>query len=109
MARTPSGAFGILPRRLDCAAALATGILTYETESGAEVFLAVDEGVLVKVGMDVLISVRQAIGGIDLGQLHEAVTREFLNLNDEEKNVRSVLTRMEGGFISRILDIEHGQ
>jgi F-type H+-transporting ATPase subunit epsilon len=40
--------------------------------------VAVDEGVLVKTGMDVLVSVRRAIGGTDLGQLHEAVEKEFL-------------------------------
>jgi F-type H+-transporting ATPase subunit epsilon len=44
------GSFGILPHRLDCVAALAPGILTYETESDGEVYVAVDEGVLVKTG-----------------------------------------------------------
>ena len=32
VAETYQGSFGILPHRLDCAAALAPGILTYETE-----------------------------------------------------------------------------
>src|SRR5450432_240364 len=48
VAETREGSFGILPHRLDCVAALAPGILTYETESDGEVFLAVDEGVLIK-------------------------------------------------------------
>ena len=34
VAETFQGSFGIFPRRLDCAAALAPGILLYETESG---------------------------------------------------------------------------
>ena len=46
--------------------------------------MAVDEGVLVKTGADVLVSVRNAIGGMDLDKLHEAVEREFLNLNEQE-------------------------
>ena len=79
VAQTLQGSFGLLPHRLDCAAALAPGILTYETEAEGEVYLAVDQGVLVKAGMDVLVSVRNAIGGTDLDQLHEAVKREFLN------------------------------
>ena len=78
VAQTLQGSFGLLPHRLDCAAALAPGILTYETEAEGEVYLAVDQGVLVKAGMDVLVSVRNAIGGTDLDKLHEAVKREFL-------------------------------
>ncbi len=78
VAETREGSFGILPHRLDCVAALAPGFFTYETKEGGTVYLAVDEGVLVKAGDDVLVSVRHAIGGTDLGQLHEAVKREFL-------------------------------
>ena len=69
--------------------------------------MAVDEGVLVKTGMDVLVSVRNAIGGTDLGQLREAVEREFLNLNEREQNVRSVMAKMESGFISRLAEFHH--
>ena len=50
VAETREGSFGLLPHRLDCVAALAPGILTYETKSDGEVFVAVDEGVLVKTG-----------------------------------------------------------
>jgi F-type H+-transporting ATPase subunit epsilon len=66
VAESRSGAFGLLPNRLDCAAALVPGILTYETRDEGEVSLAVDEGVLVKTGNEVLVSVRNAIGGMDL-------------------------------------------
>ena len=97
VAETREGSFGLLPHRLDCVAALAPGILTYETESDGEVFVAVDEGVLVKTGPDVLVSVRRALGGTDLGQLREAVEREFLTLDEHEQSVRSVMAKMEGG------------
>ena len=70
-------------------------------------FLAVDEGVLVKAGKDVLVSVRNAIGGADLGKLHEAVKQEFLNVDEQEKNVRSVLAKMESGFIRRLMEFQH--
>ena len=61
-----------------------------------------DEGVLVKTGSDVLISVRNAIAGTNLGQLREAVQREFLHLDEQEKNVRSVLAKMEGDLMRRM-------
>jgi F-type H+-transporting ATPase subunit epsilon len=107
VAETRSGSFGLLPRRLDCASALAPGILTYETAVEGEVYVAVDEGVLVKTGPEVLVSVRNAIGGADLGQLRAAVEREFLVLDDREKNVRSVLAKLESGFVRRFMEFRH--
>jgi len=103
VAETRAGSLGLLPRRLDCVAALAPGILTYETEAEGEVYVAVDEGVLVKTGPDVLVSVRQAIGGTDLGQLRTAVEQEFLTLDEHEQSVRSVLAKMESDFIRRMV------
>ena len=58
---TAQGSYGLLPRRLDCVAALVPGILSYESASQGEVFVAVDEGVLVKTGLAVVISVRRAL------------------------------------------------
>ena len=107
VAETSEGSFGLLPHRLDCVAALAPGILIYENETEGEVFLAVDEGVLVKTGLDVVISVRNAIGGTDLGKLRDAVDHEFRNLNERELNVRSVMEKMESGFISRLVEFHH--
>jgi F-type H+-transporting ATPase subunit epsilon len=104
VAETREGSFGLLPHRLDCVAALAPGILIYQIGGQAEVYMAVDEGVLVKNGMDVLVSVRNAIGGTDLGQLHAAVEREFLHLNEREQSVRSVMAKMESDFISRLAE-----
>ena len=107
VAETREGSFGLLPHRLDCVAALVPGILIYQAESGGEVFVAVDEGVLVKTGLDVLVSVRNAIGGTDLGQLHKAVDREFRDLNEREQSVRSVMAKMESGFIRRLAEFHH--
>ena len=107
VAETREGSFGLLPHRLDCVAALAPGIIIYENEAEDEVYVAVDEGVLVKTGLDVLVSVRNAIGGADLGQLRAAVDREFLSLNEREQNVRSVMAKMESGFIRRLAEFQH--
>src|SRR5664280_1286801 len=107
VAETRGGSFGLLPHRLDCVAALAPGILIYENEAEGEVYVAVDEGVLIKTGLDVLVSVRNAIGGTDLAQLREAVEREFLSLNEREQNVRSVMAKMESGFIRRLVEFDH--
>ena len=107
VAETREGSFGLLPHRLDCVAALAPGILTYETTSDGEVFVAVDEGVLVKTGPDVLVSVRRALVGRDLGQLREAVEREFLTLDAREQSMRSMLAKMEGDLIRRMASLHN--
>jgi F-type H+-transporting ATPase subunit epsilon len=60
--------------------------------------VAVDEGVLVKTGLDVLVSVRRAMGGTDLGQLRDAVEREFLTWTSTSRSVRSVMAKMEADF-----------
>jgi F-type H+-transporting ATPase subunit epsilon len=109
VAESPHGCFGLLPHRLDCATALAPGILTYATAAGEEITLAVDEGVLVKIGADVLVSVRQAIGGTDLGRLHEAVKHDFLTLDAQETNVRFIMAKLESGFIRRFAAFHHAE
>ncbi len=107
VAETREGSFGLLPHRLDCVAALAPGILLYETDTEGEVFLAVDEGVLVKAGPDVLVSVRQALGGTDLGRLRDAVEQEFLSLDEHEQSMRSVMAKLEAGFLRRFAGLQH--
>ena len=99
---TSEGSYGLLPHRLDCVAALVPGIFTYETEVDGAHYLAVDEGVLVKAGTEVLASVRNAIGGADLGKLRESVEKEFVTLDEKEKNVRIVMAKMESGLIYRL-------
>jgi F-type H+-transporting ATPase subunit epsilon len=96
------GSFGLLPHRLDCVAALAPGILTYETRSEGEILVAVDQGVLVKIGQDVLVSVRRAFAGTDLGQLNQLVEREFLTLDDTERSTRLAMAKLEIGFLRRL-------
>jgi F-type H+-transporting ATPase subunit epsilon len=108
VAETIHGSLGILPRRLDCVAVLVPGILLFECGAEGEAYVAVDEGVLIKKGREVLVSVRNAIGGEDLGLLRQEIDREFRNLNEEEQNVRQVLAKMESVFIRRFVRSQHG-
>lgn len=107
VSETHAGSFGLLPLRRDCVAALTPGILIYETAAEGEVFVAVDGGVLVKTGPNVLVSVRRAMQGADLGQLRQAVEDEFLALDAQEQNVRSVMTKLETGFLRRFATLQH--
>ena len=109
VAETSSGSFGVLPQRLDCVAALEPGILTYESDTDGEAFIAVDTGVLVKTGENVMVSVRNASGGVSLELLHDAVEREFGERDEEEGKNRSVLREMEGSFINQLMRYYHGK
>ncbi|SDE97300.1 F0F1 ATP synthase subunit epsilon [Pseudomonas extremaustralis] len=102
---TPEGSFGLLPRRLDCVAALVPGILSFQSETQGEVFLALDAGVLVKTGQTVVISARRAIRGDDLSRLHEAVEQQFLTLDTQEIAMRATMARLESGFMRRFASL----
>jgi F-type H+-transporting ATPase subunit epsilon len=103
VAQTREGSFGLLPHRQDCIAALAPGILAYQSASGGEIFVAVDEGVLIKSGIDVFVCVRRALGGLQLGQLREAVERDYISIDEHEQTTRSALAKMEGDLIQRMM------
>lgn len=107
VAETPEGSFGFLPQRLDCVASLVPGILVYETAVEGEAYVAVDEGLLVKYGENVLVSVRQAIGGTDLGQLRGLVEQQFLTLDEQEQNLRTVIAKLESGFVRHYAAFHH--
>jgi len=78
---------------------LVPGIFSYETNAGAVKYLAVDDGIMVKTGAQVLVSVRNAFGGTDLGKLHESVENEYKKLDDSERDIRATMAKMESGLI----------
>jgi F-type H+-transporting ATPase subunit epsilon len=107
VADTSDGSFGLLPHRRDCVAALTPGILIYETDAHGEVLIAVDHGVLVKTGLDVMVSVRRALPGSDLASLHQAVIDQFLTVGEQERKVRAVVDRLESGILHRFASLNH--
>ena len=99
VAETSAGSHGLLPHRRDCVAALVPGVLVFSTAAGVEVFMAVDEGVMVKTGLRVVVAVRRAVRGTELATLRELVTRQFIHQDAEGLQLRSAMARAEGGFM----------
>ena len=66
IAEAENGSFCLLPRHIDFVAALVPGILCFCTADGAEHFVAIDEGTLVKCSEQVLVSVFDATCGTEL-------------------------------------------
>jgi F-type H+-transporting ATPase subunit epsilon len=101
-----NGAFCLLPRHIDFVAALVPGVLSYVTPDGIEHYVAIDEGTLVKVGRDVLISVLDAVGGVGLDELQAQVGHRFRRLDEDERDARSALARLEAGALRRLYELE---
>jgi F-type H+-transporting ATPase subunit epsilon len=100
-----SGSFGLLPQHVDWIAALVPGILSFESETGEEIFLAIDEGILVKQGTMVWVSVRNAVRGVDLETLQQTVQQQFRQLDDREQRARSTLARLETSFVREFMEL----
>ena len=105
---TSAGSYGLLPQRLDCTAALRPGILLYETLNDGEKYIAIDEGVMIKSGAEVWVSVRNAIGDAPLGKLRSLVEKEMMHLDESEINARSVMAKLETGFIRSFQKLRKG-
>lgn len=103
---TNSGSYGVLPLRLDFTAALVPGILTYETKSEGINYVAVTEGILVKAGSDVMVSVRNAIGNAPLGELQGLVDQELVQLDKVEIDARQVMAKLEIGFMRNFQNLK---
>lgn len=102
---TAEGSFGLLEHRLDCVAILVPGILTYRTEHTGELYVAIDQGLLVKNGEDIRVSVRRAYSGASLAQLRQAVSEEFLKLDEQHQVMRNVMAKLESGFVRRSVSL----
>lgn len=100
-----NGSFTILPRHLDFVTVLQPGLLYFETNK-KETFLAVDNGVLLKAGAEVLVSVRSAVRAEGLKDVRKKVEKRYQELNEREKRSRSVLAKFESDFIRRFIELE---
>lgn len=105
VAEAENGSFCLLPRHVDFVAALTPGLLSFTTPEGKEEFAAIDEGVLVKRGPEVEVSVRDAVRGADLGLLRLMIRESFEALDDREKRARGALARLEADFVRRFIEL----
>jgi F-type H+-transporting ATPase subunit epsilon len=94
-----------LPHHIDFLAALVPGILSYTLESNQEIFVAINEGILVKQGANVLISTLQAIQNPDLETLKQKIEQEFRILDEQERLMRSAIAKFEATIMRQFKDL----
>ena len=54
-----------------------------------------------------LVSVRRAQAGDDLGSLRDAVEHEYLALDAQEQDMRTAMAKLETGFLRRFASFQH--
>lgn len=105
VAEAPEGHFGMLPGHVDFVSELVPGILLYETMEGSERFVAVNSGTLVKCGEEVRVAVRGAVEGDDLSELRARVEVDFRQRDEDERDARAALARLEASMIRRFREL----
>ncbi len=106
VAEAGNGQFCLLPRHVDFVAPLVASVLTFARHEERAQHIGIDEGVLVKVGDEVLVSTRQAIRGPTLEELEQRVEEEFRQLDEHERKARSATAKLEAGLVRRFLDVQ---
>jgi F-type H+-transporting ATPase subunit epsilon len=105
VAEAENGSFCLLPRHVDFLAALVPGLLAFEDTDGSEHFVAVGVGLLVKRAGNVLVSVRQAVRGGDLGELRRAVRDRLAFIDDRERATHAAIVKLEASFLRGYLEL----
>lgn len=98
------GSFCLKPRHIDFVSALKQGILQYET-GGKEYYTAIDEGILVKCGVDVMVSVLNGIVATNLAELHKTVKDVFYKSEELNKATDFAMKSMEAELLLHFFEI----
>jgi F-type H+-transporting ATPase subunit epsilon len=105
----PNGAFGIWPNHTDCVTAIVPSVLTLSLVDGSEEIFGLDQGLLVKKGHEVWVSVRRGVRGDDLVNLQETVETSFVQMDEDERQARSALSRLEADMVRRFAELQRPQ
>lgn len=98
------GSFCLKPRHIDFVSALKPGILLYESK-GEEYYMAIDEGILVKCGHDVMVSVLNGIVANNLAGLDKTVRDAFYKSEELNRATEFAMKSMEAELLLHFFEI----
>jgi len=101
-----NGGFGLLPNHTDFVTALVPSVLTLRLADGTEKIFGIDEGILVKKGHDVSISALRGVKGDDLASLKDTVEDSFVQMDEDERQARSAMSRLEANMVRRFAQLQ---
>lgn len=102
---TTAGMVTLLPRHLDCTAELTPSVMSY-VSNGTEKYIAVDGGVLLKVGENVSVSTNFAVFEDNLQKLKDTVKNEFKQRNEDFKKTNTSMMAFEATLARLILELK---
>jgi F-type H+-transporting ATPase subunit epsilon len=105
IAESIHGSFCIEPRHADYVAPLVPGIVYAIDDKGQETTLGVDRGVLVKVGDEVRVSVRDAIAEAPLGELRRTAVESARARRISEREAREAVESLEASLVARLAEL----
>jgi F-type H+-transporting ATPase subunit epsilon len=100
------GSFTLLPRHLDGLIALSAGLMRCTDGDGRAIWLAVDEGLLVKQGRQVTIMTPRYGEDSDPEQLAAAVQSGLLIQDEHERRARAAMAGMEASLVRGLVRME---
>lgn len=100
-----NGSFCIKPLHIDFVSSLKTGILLYQTDEN-EHYIAVDEGILVKCGDMVMVSVLNGIEGSDLSKLEQAIRNQAHRTEAINKATGIAMKGMEAELLLHFMEMD---
>ncbi|AKH98774.1 alternate F1F0 ATPase, F1 subunit epsilon [Hoeflea sp. IMCC20628] len=105
----PNGAFGIWPNHVDFVTALVPSVMTLCLVDGSEAIFGLDEGLLVKKGHNLAVAAMRGVHGDDLESLQDTVETSFIQMDEDERQARSALSRLEADMVRRFAELRRPQ
>lgn len=101
-----NGAFGILPKHADFVTSLLPSVLIVTEADGNERFFGLEQGLLVKQAAQVDIVARRGLEGNDLLHLAEQMQLAFDAADEEERDARTALAKLELGMAKQFRELK---
>lgn len=99
----------ILPKHIDYATALKTGIVRYQDENGQTSYLACDEGILIKKGANISLSTRLGIKNNNLKELENVIKIDFKKMEETRKESNKTMAQLELTLARGLLQLKKGE
>jgi F-type H+-transporting ATPase subunit epsilon len=80
--------------------------MTLSLTDGSEQIFGLDEGLLVKKGPVVTVAVLRGVHGADLVSLQETVQNSFVQMDEDERQARSAMSRLEANMVRRFAELQ---
>lgn len=101
-----NGSFGILPQHADFITSLVPSVFIVTESDGTERFFGLQQGFLVKKDKQVEIVARRGLEGKDLLDLAEQMHHAFEAADEEEREARTALAKLEIGMAKQFRELK---